>query len=216
MLLIGDSTLQAVERYEKLETFRGMDAVYDARSCRLLAVPSCGKNPPPNTVAVIDSAEGTFDVVVVMAGYDEWYDTFSASFDQVVASSRAKGAKRIVWLSSPEGVPYLLPNGRPGNDSLVVINQIMRDKVASGAFPDVVIADWFHYASAASGWWNGDGIHLSPTGAMGVADYISRKVAFAASLPCPMPCEPGGAIETPCSDPDAVGPVADVEALYSI
>ena len=216
VLLIGDSTLQAVERYEKLPLLLGMDAVYEARSCRLLAVPSCGKDPPPNAVAVIDSAEGTFDMVVIMAGYDEWYDTFASSFDQVVASARAKGAKRVLWLSYPEGVAYRLPDERPGNESLVNINQIMRDKLASGAFPDVVIADWFHFASAAApGWWNGDGIHLSPAGAIAVADYISRKVAFTALLPCPMPREPGGAVEVPCSDPDVVGPVADVVALYA-
>jgi hypothetical protein len=198
-----------------LHVLLGMDPVYEARSCRLLAVPSCGENPAPNSVAVIDTAEGNFDIVVIMAGYDEWYTTFADSFDQVVASSRLKGTKRIIWLSYPESVDYLLPDGTPGNESLVNINQIMRDKLASGAFPDVVIADWFSYASAAAGWWNKDDIHLSPTGATGVADYISRKVASTASLPCPMPREPDVLAEVPCPDPDASGPVADVVALYS-
>jgi hypothetical protein len=215
VLLIGDSTLQAVGRYNKLNALLGMDPVYEARSCRLLAVPSCGRNPAPNAIEVIDTAEGAFDMVVIMAGYDQWYDTFADSFDQVVAHSRAKGAKRILWLTYPEGVDYLLPDGTPGNESLVNINQIMRDLVASGAYPDVVIADWFNYAAAQGGWFNKDDIHLSPTGATGVADYISRKVAFTASLPCPMPREPGAAPEVPCSDPDAVGPVADVAALYA-
>jgi hypothetical protein len=214
VLLIGDSTLQAVERYHKLPVLTGMDAVYEARSCRLLAIPSCGRNPAPNAVAVIDSAEGTFDIVVIMAGYDEWYTSFADSFDQVVASSRAKGTKRTIWLSYPEGVDYLLPDGTPGNESLVNINQIMRDKLATGAFPDVVIADWFNYASAKGDWFNKDDIHLSPTGATGVADYISREVAFTASLPCPMPREVGVPAEVPCPDPDASGPLADVVALY--
>ena len=78
-----------------------------------------------------------------------------------------------------------------------------------------MIADWFNYASAAVGWWNKDDIHLCPTGATGVADYISRKVAFTASLPCPMPREPGVPAEVPCPDPDGSGPLADVVALYS-
>jgi hypothetical protein len=192
-----------------------MDPVYEARSCRALAQPSCGDDPAPNSVAVIDGAEGAFDMVVIMAGYDEWFTTFADSFDQVVASSRAKGAKRIIWLTYPEGVDYLLPDGTPGNESLVNINQIMRDKLASGAFPDVVIADWFTYTLATEGWYAGDDIHLTPTGAYGVADYISRKVAFTAALPCPTPREPGAAVEAPCPDPDASGPVADVEVLYS-
>jgi hypothetical protein len=215
VLLIGDSTLQAVERYGKLPVLLGMDAVYEARSCRLLAVPSCGRNPAPNAIEVLNTAEGSFDMVVIMAGYDEWYTTFADSFDQVVATSRAKGAKRVVWLTYPEGVDYLLPDGTPGNESLVNINQIMRDKIASGAFPDVVIADWFTYASPLADWFNKDDIHLSPTGATGVADYISRKVAFTASLPCPMPREPGVPAEVPCPDPDASGPLTDVVALYA-
>ena len=216
VLLVGDSTLLAVEAYHALHALTGMDPVYEAKSCRLLAVPSCGKNPAPNSVEVIDTAEGVFDIVVIMAGYDEWYDTFAASFDQVVASSRAKGAKRIIWLSYPENVDYLLPDGTPGNDSLVNINQIMRDKLATGAFPDVMIADWFNYASLAEGYWTRDDIHLSPTGAYGVADYISRKVAFTASLPCPWPREPGAPVEVPCPDPDASGPVIDVVTLYDV
>ena len=213
VLLVGDSTLQAVDRYGRADKLLGMDPVLETRSCRLLGVPSCSDDPPPNAVATIDSAEGLFDMIVIMAGYDEWYTTFSSSWDQVVNSARAKGAKKIIWLSYPEGVPYLLPDGTPGDPSLVQINQIMRDKVASGAFPDVVIADWFHY-SYGSGWFNDDGIHLSPTGADAVADYISRKVAFLATLPCPMPREPGGAIENPCPDPDVSGPVPDIVALY--
>ncbi len=94
--------------------------------------------------------------------YHQGYDTFADSFDLVVASSRAKGARRVVWLSYPEGVDYLLPNGLPGSESLVNINQIMRDELASGAFPGVVIADWFNYASASPTWFNRDDIHLSP------------------------------------------------------
>ena len=215
VLLIGDSTLQAVERYHKLTDLLGMDPVYEARSCRLLAVPSCGRNPAPKAVAVIDTAEGNFDIVVIMAGYDQWYDTFADSFVQVVASARLKGARRVIWLSYPEGVDDLLPDGTPGNESLVNINQIMRDKLAGGAFPDVVIADWFNYPSAQGDWFNRDDIHLSPIGATSVADYISRKVAFTASLPCPMPREPGLPAQVPCPDPDASGRLADLAALYS-
>ena len=75
-------------------------------------------------------------MVVIMAGYDQWYDTFADSFDQVVAH---RHGPRVQSASSgsayPEGVDYLLPDGTPGNESLVNINQIMRDMVASGAYP---------------------------------------------------------------------------------
>ncbi|MBI5089519.1 MAG: hypothetical protein HZB15_11870 [Actinobacteria bacterium] len=215
VLLVGDSTLLAVQEYDTLGVLLGMDPVYEAESCRALAQPSCSDDPPANSVTVIDGAEGAFDVVVIMAGYDEWYTTFADSFDRVVASSRAKGAKRIVWLTYPENVDYRLPDDQPANESLVNMNQIMRDLVAGGAYPDVVIADWFHYSSGTQGWYSEDDIHLSQTGAHAVADYIARKVAFIAGAPCPMPREPGQPVETPCPDPDVAGPVADVVALYA-
>ena len=181
VLLVGDSTLLAVESYEVLHVIRGMDPVYEARSCRALAQPSCGENPAPNSVAVIDSAEGAFDMVVIMAGYDEWYTTFADSFDQVVASSRAKGAKRIVWLSYPEGVDYELP-GRHTRQR--VVGQHQPDHARQGrqrCLPRrrhrrlVPLQRRSPRAGTRS-----DDIHLTPTGAHGVADYISRKVAFIA------------------------------------
>jgi hypothetical protein len=215
VLLIGDSTLLAVQEYDALGALLGMDPVYEAASCRALAQPSCSDDPPPNSLDVLTTAEGTFDVVVVMAGYDEWYTTFADSFARVVEASRAKGAKRIVWLTYPEDVDYRLPDERSANESLVNMNQIMRDQVATGAFPDVVIADWFHYSSVTEGWYSEDDIHLSQTGAFAVADYIARKIASIAGAPCPMPREPGQPPEAPCPDPDATGPVRDVVALYS-
>lgn len=214
VLLVGDSTLLAVKEYGTLGVLRGMDPVYEAASCRALAQRSCGDNPPANSVTVIDRVQGAFDVVVVMAGYDEWFTTFADSFDRVVASARAKGAKRIVWLTYPENVDYLLPDDRPANDSLVNMNLIMGDRVATGEYPDVVVADWRTYTAATQGWYSRDDIHLSRTGAYAVADYISRKVAAIGGAACPAPREVGGDVETPCPDPDVTGPVPDVVALY--
>lgn len=215
VLIIGDSTLAAVENNDLVHVLRGMDPVFEARSCRAIGVPSCGRNPAPNAVAVVDAAEAPFDIVVIMGGYDEWWETFSTSFDALVASARAKGVSRVLWLTYTEDVDYELPDGTPANQSLVNMNQILRDKVASGAYPDVLIADWNAYSHLTEGWYNDDDVHLSPTGAHGVADYISRKVAFAVNLPCPMPREPGVPNELPCPDPDVTGPVPDVVALYA-
>ena len=215
VLLVGDSTLLSVGEFGALVALRGMDPVYQAASCRALGQPSCGKHPPINSVNVIDGTEGNIDVVIIMAGYDEWFTTFAESFDQVIASARAKGAKRIVWLTYPEGVDYVLPDDRKASESLINMNRIMFERVASGGYPDVLIADWFRYAAATQGWFEGDDIHLTRTGAFGVADYISRKVAFAAGQPCPVPREVNGAVESPCPDPDVSGPVPDVVSLYA-
>jgi hypothetical protein len=215
VLLIGDSTLLAVDRFNAQRALRGFDYSMDAKSCRTLGIPSCGPRPvPSNAVTAIGSAPGSFDDVVIMAGYDEWWTSFPKSFDKVVAAARAKGARHIIWLTYREGVGYKLLTGVPADESFVKNNQTLRAKVASGAYSDVVLAHWYPHAASDSGWMTSDGIHLTVDGALGVADYISRWVAFTEGLPCPMPTVPGGTIEAVCSNPDTQPQIADVRTLY--
>ncbi|MEP7112469.1 MAG: SGNH/GDSL hydrolase family protein [Ilumatobacteraceae bacterium] len=215
VLLIGDSTLLAVDRYNAYRALLGFDYVYDAESCRTLGIPSCGRKPlPPNAVEAIGAADGSFDYVVVMAGYDEWWTSFPDSFDEVVDAARAKGAHRVIWLTYREGVPYKLLTGEPADEAFIKNNQTLREKVTSGAFPDVLLANWYPHVPADNGWLSDDGIHLTADGAFGVADYISRFVAYAEGRPCPMPAVPDGALEPTCPSPDGQPPINDVRALY--
>src|SRR5690606_2045903 len=104
---------------------------------------------------------------------------------------------------------------RRADESFVNMNAILREKMTSGAFGDVVVADWFKYTLATEEWRSRDGIHLSRTGAFGVADYISRMIASLVGAGCPAPREPGQPAEVPCPNPDLSGPVRDVVALYA-
>jgi hypothetical protein len=215
VLLIGDSTLLAVQRYNGYRALRGFDYIFDAESCRTLGIPSCGRRPlPPNAVEAITAAAGSFDYVVVMAGYDEWWTSFPDSFDEVVDAARGKGAQRIIWLTYREGVSYKLLTGERADEAFVKNNQTLRDKVASGAFPDVLLAKWYPHTPPDNGWLSRDGIHLTRDGALGVADYISRWIASVEGRPCPMPTVPGGAIDDVCLNPDTQPPIADITELY--
>ncbi len=215
VLLIGDSTLLAVERYNGFRALQGFEYAFDAKSCRTLGIPSCGDPPlPPNTVETIAAADGVFDYLVVMAGYDEWWTSFPDSFDEVVEAARAKGTRNIIWLTYPEGVEYKLLTGERADEAFIKNNQTLRDKVASGSYTDVLLAQWYPHTSGDSGWLTQDGIHLTIDGALGVADYISRWVAFVEKLPCPMPTVPGGTIEAICPNPDTQPLIANVVALY--
>jgi hypothetical protein len=149
-----------------------------------------------------------------MAGYDDWWTVFSSSFDQVVAAARAKGARKIVWLTFREGVGYVNPSGASANEAFVKNNETLREKVASGQFPDVVLADWHSYTATTSGWLASDGIHLTVAGSYGAADYISRYLAHLETRACPMPWVAGAAVDVPCPNPDTHGPVADILSLY--
>ena len=188
----------AVDRYGALEELGAFDYVFSAESCRTLGVPSCGDPPiPPNAVETIDAATGPFDVVVIMAGYDEWWTSFPSSFDRVVDAARIQGARHVIWLSYREGVGYVAPDGSSANEAFVRNNQTLRSKVTLSQFADVVIADWFTYSAESSDWLTRDGIHLTPNGARAVAEYIARKIAFVEGLPCPE-----SPVAAACPDPD--------------
>jgi hypothetical protein len=149
-----------------------------------------------------------------MAGYDEWWTSFPASFDRVMEAARGKGATRTVWLTFREGVAYRLPDGSIANEAFVRNNATLRASVGSGRYPDAILADWFAYSARSRAWLTRDGIHLTRVGAFGVADYISRVIAHLEGRSCPMPWEPGRSTAEVCPDPDLHDTVADVRALY--
>lgn len=219
VLMVGDSTLAGLRWYTSGQVaLRGADYTIDAESCRRLIGLSCvgreGRRPP-NAVDAINAHPGSLDVVVIMTGYNDWYTVISNAFDQVVAAARNKGATEVLWLTYRLGASYTNPTGQATNDSYDRANDIIRAKVASGLFPDVRVADWSQYTADADHWFPADGVHLTLTGAFGVADFIARHLAHGWDAQCPAPWTPGGGIENPCSNPDAVTPVVDVHGVYN-
>ncbi len=219
VLLMGDSTLAGLRWYSAAQVaLRGANYVLDLESCRRLIGLSCGGREgrrPPNAVDAINAQPGTFDVVVIMTGYNDWYTSIPSAFDAVVAASRAKGATEIVWLTYRVDSDYTNPTtGTSSEMSYMLANAIIHTKVASGDYPDVRIADWSTYTAEADTWFTADGIHFTVPGAYGAADFISRHLAFGWGEPCPMPWTPGGAVEEPCSTPDVYSPVVDVLGVY--
>ncbi len=216
VLWIGDSSLEGLKFYPpSFAAIGGMNYVYDAESCRRLVRPSChslaGKTP--NTaLEALQGAVGPFDAVIIGTGYNEGSSEFSSDFDQIVAAARATGAVRIVWIN------YRLRDGltRAGTDnngSYVANNATLLRKVASGAYPDVFIADWRDYTASVRNWFVSDGIHYQPLGDLGSADYLSRWISSLFDEPCPKPATVGGPIANPCAPPDGTPP-PDVLALY--
>jgi hypothetical protein len=95
------------------------------------------------------------------------------------------------------------------------MNATLRELVAGGAYPEVILADYEQYTSQASTWFEPDGIHLTRLGAYGTADYIARHIAAANALPCPAPSTAGGSPERWCPVPDTL-PAVDVRSLYQL
>ncbi len=224
--IISDSAMAGVRWNGALGGFRG--ATFDARlqSCRRLVYPSCrGREAvaPKTTKDEIDGlpTPAASDVLVVATGYNDWESRFSSDFDIVIAAARQKGFRHIAWVTYRSQVTYGLPRSslqRFANYG--VMNAILRAKVNSGAFPEVVLWDLDGYtATGANGWFTTDGVHERKLGSWGVADWVSRHVAAMAGRPCPMPWVPGGTIESPCPNPDTVVAargLPNIRALYGL
>jgi len=77
--------------------------------------------------------------------------------------------------------------------------------VASGAYPEVTIADWNGYSFPHPNWFTADGVHVTGAGTEEAAKYLSRTLAFLDRRPCPAgmggPVTAGGW----CASPDLVG-----------
>ncbi len=216
VLLMGDSSLEGIKFYSHaFDALSGMSYVLDGESCRRLVRPACPSlagNTPNTALEAIQGATGSFDAVVIGTGYNEGSNGFGTNFDLIVSAARAKGAVRIVWMN------YRLRDGltRAGTDnngSYIANNAVLLQKVATGNYPDVFIADWRDYSEPVRSWFVSDGIHYQPTGALGAADYISRWITFLFSEPCPKSMTVGGHIDNPCTSPDGKPP-PDVRALY--
>jgi hypothetical protein len=216
VLLVGDSTMAAIRFVPGSQAaLGGIDPVVDTEPCRRLVFPSCLSNTTfrvPNTAyEAITGTPGWVDVVVVMTGYNDWFDDFDAAFATIVGAARAKGARAVIWLTYVEGgdSPTALRAYRQNNADLW--------RVASGAaFPDVTVADWNAYQRLDPSWVGPDGIHLSTVGAYGLADYLARWAAHVEGRPCPAPTAPGGPVPDPCPRPDDAIAAPDVRSLYGV
>ncbi len=216
VLLVGDSTLAALDVVPQAQrALTGFTPVVDAQPCRRLVQPSCQSRftlRVPNTaVQAISSTPGALDGVVVKSGYNDGAPGFADAVTRVVAASRAKGAKWVIWLTYSEG-----PN--TPNGSYVQNNATLRRLAASGAYDDLVVADWRTYADGSHGWYADDRVHLLGAGAWATADYIARWVAAVQHMPCPRPWTVAGTLDDPCPSPDsfaaATGTLPDLRGLY--
>jgi hypothetical protein len=210
--LVGDSTLAGLALYtDALVALRGFDSILDAESCRRLMRPSCHSDvtniTPDTAVEAILGAPGSFDYVVVKAGYNDWFSDFPAEFAAVVGAARAKGAHTVIWFTQNEAV------GRSrARQAYIENNADLRWLTALPQYTDVVLANWQGYADPRADWFH-DGTHVTRSGAYAITDYVARWIAALEHRPCPRPWVVGGPLLDPCPSPDVVGPVPDPIAV---
>jgi hypothetical protein len=219
-VVIGDSAISALRWVPGADNaIIGFDHTLDLESCRRLLAPSCrGREgrTPSTAYEALGFHGDNYEVLVVATGYNDGTSGYGTAFQAIVGRARALGYQQIVWWSLRSDVDYVSPGAVGNHETFARNNEVIEQLLASGQYPDVVLADWGSYTADRAEWFVTDGVHYRAVGAWAASDYLSRKMAFLDERPCPMPVTPDAPRQDPCPDPDVTGPVADIEALYPI
>ena len=218
-LLISDSAWLGIKTYGAIDALQGFDHMLDLASCRRRVSPSCVNydgHVPITLARELGWRHAGYSTLIVATGYNDSDHNFRSDVETIVGLARANGYERVVWLTLRSNVSYESPGNAGFAQVFARNNATLRELVASGRYPEIVIADWGTYARDRPEWFARDGIHLRIAGPWAAADYVSRKMAAIEGRPCPQPVRVDAAVEVPCPDPDAAPPVADIEGLYPV
>lgn len=178
--LIGDSTLTGVRWYDDYGALSRFNFVFSAESCRRTIEQSCISREgyrSENVISAMRTLEGELgELLVVMSGYNDPVWSIDAAVDGVVAEARAQGVSRVVWLTlRTNGVNYSDPQEQTSVDTFRAYNeQLVAAATASGGY--LQVADWATYSNGASGWFEYDGVHLTPRGVDALTTYLAGIV----------------------------------------
>jgi len=210
VLFIGDSSFSGIRWNGALGYLQGARFDHRLESCRRLIGASCrgreGYAPSTVVTEVWSVTPGRYSTAIIATGYNDWAGSFPIGLDAVIAATRAKGIDRVVWMTYRENVGYVSPSAASNASSFALNNVILRAAVASGAYPELVLADWHQYTFTRPDWLTYDGVHFTQSGARAAAEYTSRVLAALERRPCPAGL--GGATTAGgwCADPDVTGP----------
>lgn len=223
VFIVGDSAIAGLRWIPSSQVaLQGFKLTLDLESCRRLVHHNCksreGRDVTNALDTILNRAYGEADTLVLGVGYNDKSSNFVNDFDLIVNAARSRGFSQIIWLTYRETSRYILP-GVDYTSDYASMNQILRDKIASGVFSDVVIADLWTYTSTAPQWFTLDGVHYKVAGAFGVADFLSRTIAALDGLACPQPWGFGRSVDMPCVRPESVVAArgqADLSSLYGV
>jgi hypothetical protein len=162
--VIGDSVLTAVYwNSDPLQVLTsGLDVDMEIAVCRRLVGVSCpfeGERPTTLVDLVDTLGPSLGSTVVVEAGYNEPEADFAAGVEESLAALRAAGVERVLWVSLSER-----------RADFARMNVTLA--AAARKHPELTIVDWARLTHANDDWFQGDGIHLTYTGAFAMARLL--------------------------------------------
>jgi hypothetical protein len=171
--VIGDSITASFDYVPAARRYlgKGLDLRSDALVCRRLVASSCVfQGSAPATALQVIGANGNAlgPVVVINVGYNDWAAVYDV--DRVMRALKRAGVRTAIWVTLRETTSnYAQNNAR--------IRSAARRWKRS-----LVVADWNVY-SGGKPWFREDGLHLTPSGAMGLARLLRPLVLAGTSSP---------------------------------
>lgn len=166
--VIGDSVVTGVLWNGKALAIlgQGLDLKMQVAVCRRLTGQSCPYEggEATNLVDLVSSLGAALGpTVVVVVGYNDYQQTFAASVEQSVRALLGAGVKRILWATL-----------RVAREPYVTMNSDLW--AAAVKHPELTIVDWNRYSRSHPDWFQNDGIHLVPAGAVALAGMLHAAV----------------------------------------
>ena len=151
----------------------GAHYLVDVESCRRVVEESCdgreGYAPPTVLEALAQATETPVDVLVVMAGYNDDGREFDEQVRYIGQVADELGIEHKLWMRFTRPDPLnSVVDTRPHNDAL--------DLVAGDVVTRWTIVDWPAYSSQLPSVFEPDHIHLTRSGAVELARFVSDVV----------------------------------------
>jgi hypothetical protein len=172
--VIGDSIMESFEYVPSARRAlaRGLDLRSDSAVCRRLVAASCpfqGTTPSTALEVIAANGRGLGRVVVINVGYNDWAAVYDV--DRVMRTLKQAGVRTAIWVTLREA---------SSNASLYAQSNARIRTSARRFRKSLVVADWNAY-SKGKPWFREDGLHLTVSGALGLARLLRPLVVTASS-----------------------------------
>ena len=167
--VIGDSIAASFNYVASAKRYlgKGLDLRSDAVVCRRLVAASCsfqGTTPPSVLEVVGTRGHALGSVVVINVGYNDWAAVYDVG--RVMKALRSAGVEHVIWVTLREA----------GSNASIYAQSNARIRGAGKRWRSrLVIADWNSY-SRGKPWFREDGLHLTSSGAIGLARLLRPHV----------------------------------------
>jgi hypothetical protein len=163
--VFGDSaaTAMAYDPNAKRTLGRGIDLRLEVAACRRVGDASCpydGVRPPNVIDRATELGSDMGPVVVVIAGYNDYEANYAGNIEDALAAFRKAGVERVLWATL-----------RESRQDYASMNDMIRD--AARRHAEMTVLDWNAVSRDNPVWFQPDGIHLTATGAEGMAAMVN-------------------------------------------